>query len=262
MKLKTRSFIVFLMLSCVVLAQETFPVKITDLSSIEFPSKCEVNKIDSGTIYSLTNDNGLYIVVDKEISSIQSSKIEDNNLIEFYEGYIDGSLKATNSELISKKEIIVDGIMGVELEISVHQNPNYINRLRRVFYLKGHIITIEFLSTNDLNKFSKSTFFNSFKIKSNISNKNSTINSGENKIESNYNTAYNIGYFIAKIFPIILIFGVGILLFFLYKKKKSQSNSVEVVIEKKQVIEKIKCQKCEILNNHDSKFCKGCGFQL
>ena len=91
-------------------------------------------------------------------------------LSEYYEGVIEGVLKAANGQLISKKEFELSGLSGVDFTYTASDNPNLPDlRFQRVIFINDELIVINFLTSSENKAAAENEvgkFFNSFVINS------------------------------------------------------------------------------------------------
>lgn len=271
MKLTNKLLVVFIFTVNIIFAQEWVKTEITDFASINFPVESELTETSREMVYTAEDEFAYYIVSVRKLNEQQSSRITQNDIPNLYQGVVQGTMDATNGEVVSMNDIRVQKLPVLELEYNVITNSNLPNqRFKRIFYINQFIISIDYWPlTNQKNITNeiKAKYFDSFKFNSNEIDNTSTTDAivlnDTNGDEIAYNNGYEIGYFIGKIIfyllLIAIVIGLIVLIRRLVKKKKNITNS-----ETKNIIKPstIICGKCDIENNYNSKYCKRCGFEL
>ncbi len=269
MNLNTKLFTALLFIVNFAFGQDWITTKITDFATIDFPVESELNESYGETIFSVTDVNAIYVVSLRKLTDQQSQQISKDQIPDLYEGVLRGAIQAANAELISKKNIDVNGILGVEIEYVAPHHPELPSqRFKRIVYINKHIINIDFwpfAKQQDLSNAYKGQFFDSFsfRLDQNIENKEEIT---ENIDDSANSSGFKFGYLIGQIFFILLFIGflIGLILlirFLLRRKKKNAliNDKPKQTIAK---IEKIICNECKEENTSESKYCSRCGYEL
>jgi len=259
-----------LFITNIVFGQDWITTEVTSFATIDFPAKSEVIENNGETIFNATDENAYYVVSIRKLTDQQHLQIGKDQISNLYEGMLRGVVNAANAELISKKNVDVQGILGVEIEYSAPPHPELPSqRFKRIVYINQHIFSIDFwpfAAQQELSNAYKTQFFESFsfRLDQNIKNEVETTE----KIDDSANSsAEDFGYLIGQILFFLVFLGllIGIILlirFFIRKNKNiSQGDDIkqEQIVNK---IEKIECSECKAENNADSKYCTRCGFEL
>ena len=221
MKLLTPVIITFLLTANLSFGQDWTTEKLTDFSTIDFPITPERMGTPQEAVLHVTDSFGVYLVAIKEISNSEPPRGE---IPEFYKGVINGTIDAANGELLSKTDFEVNGIPGVEILYFANSNPELPEiRHKRILLANGHLFTIDFWTTSELADSAiplKTRFFDSF----NITERDEEMPSDriEEGNETDNSTAYNIGYFLGRIFVIVVIIGLVVGVIFIVRRNRKQ----------------------------------------
>lgn len=268
MKLTNKLLLLFIFITNITYAQEWIQTDITDFATINFPVESELNKSQRETIYFAEDEFAFYMVAIRKLTNQQSSQITQKDLTDLYQGVVQGTLDASNAEIISMNEIKLQNIPALELELYGPANPNLPSQIfKRIIYVNQHIINIDFwplTNQKDIANEKKIEYFNSFLINlEKIENATTSIQS-DNSDE--FNTGYEIGFFIGQIisyvFLIAFLIGVFLLIRYLLKKNKKENKTIRPKEQTLSKITKIICNKCDYENSSDTKYCWRCGFEL
>tara|TARA_R110000850_G_scaffold16697_1_gene51730 strand:- start:73487 stop:74257 length:771 start_codon:yes stop_codon:yes gene_type:complete len=248
-------------------AQDWVKTDITDFASINFPVESELTKTQGETIYFAEDEFAFYIVTIRKLSDQQSSKITQKELTDIYQGVVQGTLDASNAEIVSMNEIILQNIPALELEYYAPANPNLPSQIfKRIIYVNKHIINIDFWTLTDQKDIAnekKIEYFNSFLINLKEVKNVSTI---QNDTSDEFNLEYEIGFIIGQIIfyvlLIALLIGIFLLIRYLLKKNKKENKTIHTKEQTHSIVTKIICNKCDSENSSDSKYCSRCGFEL
>lgn len=269
MKLTSRLCVALFFIGNFVLGQEWITTDINEFITIEFPVESELVENNGETAFTAKDDYAFYMVSLKNLADKRNQQLKNEELSNFYQGVINGSLGASNGELIYKKEIEINGVSGIEIEYRTPPHAQIPSqRFKRLVYLNKHLVIIDFwplASQQDLLNDKMNKFFGSLSVSLDINLENE-IEDASNTDDSAYSKGYSIGYFIGQIVGVLFFIGIliGIILlirYFIRRKKKKNSNnnkSIETLITDTKII----CSKCEAENKSSSKYCSHCGYEL
>lgn len=267
MKLTNKLLILFIFIVNITNAQDWVKTDITDFASINFPVESELTKNQRETIYSAEDEFAFYIVIVRKLTDQQSSQITQNELTNLYQGVVQGTLDASNAEIISMNEIILQNIPALELELYGPANPNLPSQIfKRIIYVNQHIILIDFwplTNQKDIANEKKLEYFNSFLINlKEIENTSTVQNDTSDKFNSGYETGFFIGQIIFYVLLIAFLIGIFLLIRYLLKKNKKENKTIHPKEQTHSKVTKIICNKCDSENSSDTKYCSICGFEL
>ena len=161
--------ILLLFIGHFVSAQTGYKQKLTDFSSITFPQQPIRLDTLGHTSYRYIDALATYVVTIRA-STDKDMVLDAAELSEYYEGVIEGVLKAANGQLISKKEFELSGLSGVDFTYTASDNPNLPDlRFQRVIFINDELIVINFLTSSENKAAAENEvgkFFNSFVINS------------------------------------------------------------------------------------------------
>lgn len=142
-----------------------------------------------------SGDSAIYFAYVADMNFDHLLNEEPGKVHEVYDGLIAGTLKSANGKLLSKKDIKIDGLDGVEIEFVFSANPGYPDRIfKRMVFLNGMIFHYDFWTLSSLKELtlnSREKFFNSFKV---VADKNSIRQ--DTGTDTAYQASYKIGYYI------------------------------------------------------------------
>ncbi len=267
MKLANRLYLCLLFFGNFTFSQSWVKTDITDFASIQFPIASELTETEMETVFSASDATAVYIVSIRKLTSQQSAQITKDEVPNLYQGVARGAVEAARGEIVSMNEITIDEIPGLELEYQTdanHELPG--QRFKRIIYVNRNIISIDFwplAEQSDLLIENKTKFFNSVSI-----NADETESIGEsiNADNTETSTAYETGFLLGQILFYVLLIAVLLGLFLLVRyliKKNDKKYTLDASVEQPKVTSiKISCGRCDTENNSDSKYCKGCGYEL
>tara|TARA_R110002073_G_scaffold8207_3_gene45734 strand:+ start:16714 stop:17217 length:504 start_codon:yes stop_codon:yes gene_type:complete len=150
----------------IVSAQDWVDVSLDKKTTLSFSSKPEVTNSGNKKIYQLITENYLMNTVVADLSGNPNFKITSNDLDQFYEGIIKGSLNAAkDAKVLSKKNIKNNNFQGRQIIYTKDFNGIDDLQITKQIYLVGKkVIIIEFwkFTESDVSSIA-SKFFNSFK---------------------------------------------------------------------------------------------------
>lgn len=258
---------VFLLVGNLAFCQDWVKTDITNFATIDFPIESKLIENQGEIIFSATDDYAAYIVSLRKLTKQQSSQLTEDEIPNLYEGVINGAIQAANATLLSRKDIDMNGSIGLEVEYLASANPELPSlRYKRVFYINQHIINIDFLpltNQKNISEEKKNQFFNSFSADLNKFKKEQEVSTNPTNTKKSESKP---GYYIGQIFFFLILIGFLIGILFLIKlfirKKKNQSSVNQTPKQTKAKIIKIICHECEAENNSTSKYCNSCGYEL
>uniref|UniRef100_UPI00404AE1C9 zinc ribbon domain-containing protein n=2 Tax=Gelidibacter sp. TaxID=2018083 RepID=UPI00404AE1C9 len=267
--MKVKLSITLLFIANLIHSQNWISTEITDFAKIDFPSESQLDESNGEFVFSVVDENAIYMVQSKKLNSQQRPQIKENEISEFYEGVVSGTLNAANAELISSRDLLINGIPAIEIEYLVPSNPNLPSqRFKRIIYVNQHLINIDYWPITehlDISKANKKQFFDSFTVSSN-SNIENNPKSDVDVNDYEQSSASKLGFFVGQIvfvlFAIGFIVGVIFLILFLLRKKKKKDSTNQKPEKTTIKIEKITCKECGTENNSNSKYCSNCGYSL
>src|SRR5690606_13060393 len=129
-------------------SQEWPKTQLNDFLSVEFPHIPEKSEFNGDIYYSTSDDNGAYIVM---IKNLRNQKIPKSELLEFYQGFMNGALESANGELVEQNEFHLNGLIGYEMVYLVNSNPQLPNlRHKRVLMANNNLISYEFWTYEEI----------------------------------------------------------------------------------------------------------------
>lgn len=148
--------------------QNLFRQDLENIATIDFPSKPGVIDTLDKKIFSFYNENDNYRVIVSNYQKNNQFVLKEGKLDEFYNGAINGILKSSKGKLITKKEIVVEGLRAIEVEFTSILNPGFeTSGYLRLFYSNKGIITMVFSTPSPVNTSTleeRNKFFDSFQI--------------------------------------------------------------------------------------------------
>lgn len=268
MKLTVKLYLLIIFSSNTIYAQDWVKTNITEFATINLPAESELIETQGKTVYTAEGEFGYYLVSITKLTGQQSLQITQKDLPTIYQGVAQGAMDATNGELVSKKNILIQKIPALEIEFTATSNlalPS--QRFKRIIYLNQTIVTMDFwplVKENDLVREKKLKYFDSFTIDSIEASGVTTIpNNQNNNSNSGYETGYETGFIVGQIVFYVILFALllGIILYLLRKNKKNKIK-VDNKVEPRIQITKTICQNCNSENKSDTKYCSSCGYEL
>ncbi|MEM7487423.1 MAG: hypothetical protein AAF348_19630 [Bacteroidota bacterium] len=268
MKLTIKFFVSLFLLWNFTFAQDWIKTTIADFATVEFPEQTQLTENNGSVVYTLFNDDAVYMVNVTEIPGRTSSSLTEDELLDFYEGAIMGVLESSDGELISAEEFEMDGMIGMEMHYLAPPHPELPEqRFKRIFNIDKYVIHMDFWSgsgqSEDAGEIRK-RFFSSLTI---VHDKRLGVETqvGEQK-DSVETTGYAIGYVIggalASLFLGVLLLGLVFLIIFLIKKQKKKKVIHPIPGTPGVKKTKVRCDQCEAENQSISKYCSQCGYEL
>ncbi len=211
-----KHLIILLLITNLSFSQEWSKIQLNDFLSVEFPNVHEKSEFNGDIYYSTSDDNGVYVVM---IKNLNNQKMSESELLQFYQGFMNGALESADGELIEQNEFHLNGLKGYEMVYFVNSNPQLPNlRHKRILVANNNLISYEFWTYEEIKQLastSKDKFFNSIIIseKKEIDPENKVTNSA-------YEQGYALGRIISSLFIIGLIVGVILLIRNITRKKK------------------------------------------
>lgn len=151
----------------IVSAQDWIDVSLDEKTTLSFSSKPEVTNSGNKKIYQLVTEEYLMNSVVADLSGNPNFKVVPNDLGQFYEGIIKGSLNAAkDAKVLSKKNIKTNNFQGREIIYTKDFNGiDDLQVIKQIYLVGKKVIILEFwkLTENDVSTIA-SKFFNSFKI--------------------------------------------------------------------------------------------------
>ena len=200
----------------VLLAQNIYKQKLSNLATIDFPGKPDFHDTLHQKFFSYRGDSGVYSVTVLDISFDPTFKVKRGKVSEVYDGVIAGTLKATEGTLIDKKKIKLDSLDGLEIEYESTANPNVPDRrFKRVVFFNDRLYNCDFWTSSSLATqtfLSREKFFNSFTV---TADKKSL----RQDTDTAYQTGYEIGYYV--IGPLFIIGIIALIVYFIVRKSRS-----------------------------------------
>lgn len=164
-----RSFLLFLLLyTGIAFGQNTFKLKIDSLVIATLPGKPASKKNDTGQVYFYKRYASEYIIYLQNFKYYKKFSLRQDSLSAFYNGVIEGHLRAPHSKLLSKSEVTINGFKAIDFSYkadSTHGLPDV--RFQRAVFLDHYMITFSYwTSTDSLQKNlpNKEAFFNSIAV--------------------------------------------------------------------------------------------------
>jgi len=216
MKQKFLFSILFCCISFSVSAQNRYRQTFSNFAAIDFPGKPRVMDTLGQKIYSYTGDSASYTVIlrdDRDVSQILQS---ESDLDEYYDGMIEGILKAEKSKLIAKTKIQFESLKGMQIECLLETKKNLPNlKFTRLILLNSKIIVIDYSTLSEyrnLTENDRATFFNSLQ----LLERGAVVNQYNvpDKIQS-HSTAYMLGRITGFLLLVLLVGGI---IYFVAKK--------------------------------------------
>lgn len=195
-----------------------------DLVAITFPQKPETIDTLGQRVSQFIDSTAIYSVLSREFNFEEIPHIHSEKLSQFYDGTINGFLKASGGKLIGKHPFEIDGLKGVEIELVSTANPNVPDlRFTRFLLLNNSLITINFwtLSENrEATQKNRTEFFNSLVITADKTSLTQGID---------HPAAFMLGSLMGKLFAwaiiLGLIAGVVLLIRKITSKRKAKADS-------------------------------------
>ena len=216
-----KHIIAFLLITNLSFGQEWSKTELNVFSSIEFPVAPEKTMQNGDIYYSTSDDYSVYLVM---IRNMGNQKISESELPQFYEGFMDGTLKSVNGELIKQNQFNTNGIIGNEMVYFANSNPQLPNlRHKRVIVKNNNLISYEFWTfqeSEQLASKNKEKFFNSIAVS------NPKVTEPENPEDKETDSAYESGFLIGKVLFFLFLIGLiigGVVLIRKLTKKKNKS---------------------------------------
>ncbi|MEQ9425137.1 MAG: hypothetical protein RJQ09_12005, partial [Cyclobacteriaceae bacterium] len=170
MKLITNLTILFVLITNISFSQTWETLDITEFARIDFPTLPEITNTPQELIFNTRDSSAIYLVTVRDLSN-RNINLTANQLPEFYQGVINGTIESSNGQLLEQNAIEVNNIPGVEILYFSNSNPQLPElRSKRILLVNQHLINIDFWTTEDLKQIAetnKSIYFNSLDLGNN-----------------------------------------------------------------------------------------------
>lgn len=211
-------------------AQEWKKTDITEGISIQLPGESRLTNTPEEQITSAQDEHAIYIVSVRPLKPEQASRINESDLPSLFKGVAQGTIDASKGTVVSLNDIVVQNIRALEMEYNVPANNNLpTHRFKRILYIKGSIINIDFWPlTDQLNVITekKDIYFNSITL-NNIESNEDQISLNESEEDNEATTSTKSGSLLGKVNFMLLLIAAIISVILLIKritsKKKSSS---------------------------------------
>lgn len=213
--MKKNLVFVFILTTCFAFAQTPSKQNLANIASITFPSSPQVSDTLGFQVLKYSDSIAHYLVIAQDLSKEAGFKLKKEELNEFYDGNIEGVLKAAGGKLISKKPFQINGLKGLDVEYSA-SNPDLPNlRFKRILFINNIIFSLDFWvsSENEVkSREAKDRFFNSLVITADKANlkQNTDIDTV---------TAVEAGYVAGQIIFYISLFAIIAIIVVLIRKR-------------------------------------------
>lgn len=158
--------VVFISISFFLYGQDSYKQNLESFATINFPSKPDFVDTLGQKAYKYSDEDAIYYILIFDSSMQKDFQLNEGRLDEFYNGYVNGVIKASNGKLVSKNMFDINGVRGVEIEYNSISNPNLPDLgFQKVLFFNRTIITVNFLtlSKNKLSTQNKrNKYFDSF----------------------------------------------------------------------------------------------------
>jgi hypothetical protein len=173
--MKRRILIVFFLFStCLPSFSQVFKQSIDSIATIDFPGKPDISDTMGYRVYNFAIGTEHYLLSIRDLFTISSFHLKDEELLDFYNSVIRGILDAAEGKLITKSNFVVSDLKAAEVEFISTSNPLLPDlRFSRLIFVNKKMIIYSFWTTS-ANKattaIQRSNFLNSIRFSSNKSN--------------------------------------------------------------------------------------------
>jgi hypothetical protein len=201
-------------------AQYSYNQKLGNLATIALPDTPKVKSVKGSDMYLATYKGVVFIAQVSDLNEGLRGLFIKTNVDSLYNSYIKGTIESTKGKLFYKNKLKINNQDGIEFGYKANLNGQKTYRYQHALLVNDTILVCGIWAADSLSKNHPhlTPFFNGFKVKS-----------AEELIEAKtYKTAYNFGKTLAYLFflaiPILLGFGVVMLLKrLIYGKKKVEN---------------------------------------
>lgn len=203
-----RRIILFFLLALSVsaFAQQPYKQAIHQTCEVTFPDKPVLKTVEDCDVYSKTIKSAFYLALVKS----SGEEFLKDSIDVFYKGVVDGNLKTPKGELVYKKDILIDGLKGLEFEFIAQRSSGLPNvRFQQILYVDKQFFTFSFWTYQDslkINEPKKSLFFNSIHVIADKNHLTQGKDGGFGYVIGNY-LNYPVGKITALVLVSLLIFG-------------------------------------------------------
>lgn len=136
------------------------------VAQVTLPDTPTVRHTKRGLVYSTTYDGVIYTTSASVINTSFGDIIRGTPLDSIYMGAVKGITKSTGGTLIYKKDIVVQGVKGMEFETGAVENGTNFYLFYRIFYFNDKLLMqgMWFRETVQRNDNRINTFFDTFKL--------------------------------------------------------------------------------------------------
>jgi len=208
-----RSLLLFLLLyTGIAFGQSSFKLKIDSLAVVNLPGKPASKKNDTGQIYFYKKYASEYIILLQNFKYYKKFSLRQDSLSAFYEGVVEGHLRAPHSKLLSKNEVTINGFKAIDFSYkadSTHGLPDV--RFQRAIFLDHYMITFSYWTSSD-------------SLQKNLPNKDAFLNSiaiiaDKDKTKQYTDEGYDFGLIMGnKYLTISFVIVIGLLIVFLVRR--------------------------------------------
>src|SRR5688500_12103228 len=103
---------------------QVFKQSIDSIATIDFPGKPDFSDTMGYRIYNFATETEHYLLSIRDLSTISSFHLKDEDLLDFYNSAIRGILDGAEGKLITKSNFVVSGLKAAEVEFISISNPS------------------------------------------------------------------------------------------------------------------------------------------
>ncbi|WP_460553985.1 hypothetical protein [Ferruginibacter profundus] len=200
------SLLLYLIFFCTA-AQSRFRQTLSNRFTIDFPVKPQFKDTLGKDVYYSIGDSACYTAIVADDEETGDMLHSEKDLYEYYEGIIEGILKAEKSKLVTKSNIQWNGVKGMEIECSLPVKTNiYDLKFKRFFFFNRKLIVLDystFAQYRNVTEQDKANFFSSLQ----LVQKNTAVSQYSANVKSGtHSTAYALGK-ITGVLVMLLILG-------------------------------------------------------
>lgn len=141
---------------------------LTEQVSIDFPSEPVLSDTLGIKTFSYSDADASYLMNIRDLGKLKNFQLKENELENFYNKIIEGTIQGSQGELISKSQFTMSGFKGIEIEYTSSVNPDLPNlRFKRIILLNTTIYLYDFwtvLENKEQTHTDRDKYFNSFTI--------------------------------------------------------------------------------------------------
>ena len=167
-KMKTITIIILLfVLPIAAYCQQGFKQDLNHIASITFPDMPKTTVEKNETVFALNDSGIVYLAIAAPVQKGIKDYFTKNSNDSLFQGVIKGSLQSSKGILFYRKNVVMNGLKGLEFGYKAVLDSVKSYRYHQAFYVNNTLIFYGYWSKDSLQADDKGmrSFFNSFKLK-------------------------------------------------------------------------------------------------